>query len=106
MEDKTKTELKVALVLCLGMIVYCGYFYYSFEEGFAHQDRVVAFCVSTNLPYKRCEINSPYLIVIAQNETEFRQAITDLNATTIYYKGFCVYVFSSDFKIAYRYYVP
>ena len=91
----------------VGLIVSSCLFCYSLKRLHdAHQNRFTTFCVSTNLPYKRCEINSPYLIVIAQNETEFRQAITDLNATTIYYKGFHVYVFSSDYKIAYKYYVP
>ena len=80
---------------------------YEYQEFLAHQNRIVAFCVSSGLPYKQCKIESPNLIVIAQNETEFRQAITNLNATTVYWSdGFYVYVFSSDYKIAHRYYVP
>ena len=85
--------------------------WHAMQEYSAHQNRLITFCVSTNLPYKQCKIESPYLTVIVQNETEFRQAITNLNATTIYYtdnwnEGFHVYVFSNDYKIAYRYYIP
>jgi len=71
-----------------------------------HDSRVTGFLGSTGLPYKECTVDSPYLTVIAQNETEFLQAITDLNATIIYHQHSAVYVFSLDYKLAYMYIVP
>jgi len=110
--NKKQVTFVLTGFLIIGLASGWFYWYYcDLQEFLAHQNRIVAFCVSTSLPYKQCKIESPNLIVIAQNETEFRQAITNLNATTIYYSnnwsdGFYVYVFSSDYKIAHRYYVP
>jgi len=107
MKDETKIGIiSWAGLLCI-LVVFACWVYTANQEFSAHQNRFTAFCVSTGLPYKQCKIDSPYLIVVAQNETEFRQAITNLNATTVYWSdGFYVYVFSSDYKIAHRYYVP
>jgi len=102
--DKSWILFAVSVGIVLTIMV--STFAYIDQRQVQREQYINNFANSLGLTVKHAQIDSPNLIIVAQTEQEFRQAIQDYQAKTVYMYYLSVYVYSNDLQQACRYTAP